>query len=87
MPGNVNPVADEREGLLAYLAQQRYVLRLAAHGLTDAQARAVPTKSSLSVGGVGSSSTSRRPSGAGSTCCCSGPARTAASTTTPAASR
>jgi uncharacterized damage-inducible protein DinB len=45
-------VADEREGLLAYLAQQRYVLRLAAHGLTEEQARATPTNSALSVGGL-----------------------------------
>ncbi len=52
MPGNVNPVQDEREGLLAFLAQQRYVLRLAAHGLTDEQARVKPTASSLSVGGL-----------------------------------
>jgi uncharacterized damage-inducible protein DinB len=52
MPGTVAPVADEREGLLAYLAQQRYVLRLTAHGLTDEQARATPTVSPLSVGGL-----------------------------------
>ena len=52
MPGNVNPVKDEREGLLAFLAQQRYVLRLAAHGLTDEQARMKPTASSLSIGGL-----------------------------------
>ena len=52
MPGNVPPVADERHGLLAFLAQQRYVLRLAAHGLTDEQARAVPATSALSVGGL-----------------------------------
>ena len=52
MPGNVNPVADEREGLLAFLAQQRHVLRLAAHGLTDDQARIAPTASSLTVGGL-----------------------------------
>ncbi|MQA84264.1 MAG: DUF664 domain-containing protein [Streptosporangiales bacterium] len=52
MPGQVPPVADEREGLLAYLAQQRLVLRIAAYGLTDEQARATPTKSSLSVGGL-----------------------------------
>ncbi|MEV6908732.1 DinB family protein [Amycolatopsis sp. NPDC051071] len=52
MAGNVPPIADEREGLLAYLEQQRYVLRVAAHGLTEEQARAVPTKSSLSVGGL-----------------------------------
>src|SRR5438270_227026 len=52
MPGQVPPVADEREGLLAYLAQQRAVIRLAAFGLSDDQARAVPTKSALSVGGL-----------------------------------
>jgi uncharacterized damage-inducible protein DinB len=49
MPG---PVADEREGLLAFLAQQRDVLKCAAHGLSDAQARLAPTVSTLSVGGL-----------------------------------
>lgn len=52
MPGLVAPVADEREALLAYLAQQRLVLRLTAHGLTDDQARATPTASPLSIGGL-----------------------------------
>jgi uncharacterized damage-inducible protein DinB len=52
MPGSVAPVADEREGLLAYLAQQRYVLRLTAYGLTDDQARQAPTPSSLTIGGL-----------------------------------
>jgi uncharacterized damage-inducible protein DinB len=52
MPGSVSPVADEREGLLGYLAQQRYVLVLAAHGLSDEQGRLAPTPSSLSVGGL-----------------------------------
>jgi len=52
MPGSVPPVADEREGLLAYLAQQRHVLRVAAHGLTDDEARATPTAGALSVGGL-----------------------------------
>ena len=52
MPGNVRPVADEREGLMAYLAQQRSVLQIAAYGLTDQQARAVPTRSALSIGGL-----------------------------------
>jgi uncharacterized damage-inducible protein DinB len=52
MPGQVPPVADERTGLLAYLAQQRYVLRIAAHGLTDQQARQTPTRSALSIGGL-----------------------------------
>ncbi len=52
MPGNVPPVADEREGLLAFLAQQRHVIRIAAYGLTDEQARATPSASQLSVGGL-----------------------------------
>jgi uncharacterized damage-inducible protein DinB len=52
MPGNVAPVANEREGLFAYLEQQRYVVRLTAHGLTDEQARLTPTVSTLSVGGL-----------------------------------
>jgi uncharacterized damage-inducible protein DinB len=52
MPGLVPPIADEREGLLGYLDQQRHVLRVAAYGLTDEQARATPTASSLSVGGL-----------------------------------
>jgi uncharacterized damage-inducible protein DinB len=52
MPGSVPPVTDEREGLLAYLAQQRHVLRLTSYGLTDAQARETPSASSLSVGGL-----------------------------------
>jgi len=52
MPGQTPPVADERDGLLSYLAQQRLVLRLAAFGLTDEQAGQSPSVSSLSVGGL-----------------------------------
>jgi uncharacterized damage-inducible protein DinB len=52
MPGNVPPVRDEREGLLAYLAQQRDGVRFAAYGLTDEQARATPAVGTLSVGGL-----------------------------------
>jgi len=52
MPADVPPVADEREGLTGYLAQMRYVVRLAAHGLDETQARARPVPSALSVGGV-----------------------------------
>jgi uncharacterized damage-inducible protein DinB len=52
MPGQVPPVADEREGLLAYLAQQRAVIRIAAYGLSDEQARLAPTAGPLSVGGL-----------------------------------
>jgi hypothetical protein len=42
MPGLPSPVADERHGLLSFLAQQRYVLGLTAYGLTDAQIRLAP---------------------------------------------
>jgi hypothetical protein len=52
MAGSVPPVADEREGLLLFLAHQRYVLRVAAHGLSDEQARLTPATSTLSVGGL-----------------------------------
>jgi uncharacterized damage-inducible protein DinB len=52
MPGQVGPVDNEQEGLLAYLAQMRYVVRLTAYGLTDEQLRATPTASELSVGGI-----------------------------------
>ncbi|HVV10812.1 DinB family protein [Amycolatopsis sp.] len=52
MSANVRPVTDERDGLLAFLAQQRHVLRTAAYGLTDEQARRAPSRSALSVGGL-----------------------------------
>jgi uncharacterized damage-inducible protein DinB len=52
MPGDVPPVADEREALLGFLAQQRYVVRIAAYGLDDAQARERSSSSALSVGGI-----------------------------------
>jgi uncharacterized damage-inducible protein DinB len=52
MPGQVRPVADERDGLLSYLAQMRYVLKLTGYGLTPEQLRATPTASPLSVGGL-----------------------------------
>ncbi len=52
MPGSVRPVADERDALMSYLAQQRLVLRVAAFGLTDEQARQAPTVSPLTVGGL-----------------------------------
>jgi uncharacterized damage-inducible protein DinB len=48
----VPPVADERAALLGYLAQQRYVLRLTAYGLTDDQARQAPSASPLTIGGL-----------------------------------
>jgi hypothetical protein len=49
MPGLVRPVIDERDGLLAYLAQQRHALRGAVRGLTEGQAWATPTVSTLSL--------------------------------------
>lgn len=53
MPLNVPPVADERDGLLQYLAMQRASLRATVFGLTEAQARAKPIPSSdLSLGGL-----------------------------------
>ena len=52
MAGTPYPVPDERSGLLSFLAHQRYLVRVAAHGLTDEQARATPTNSALSVGGL-----------------------------------
>ncbi|MCU1344302.1 MAG: hypothetical protein JWL70_568 [Acidimicrobiia bacterium] len=51
MPGNVRPVSCERDGLMAFLGQQRQVLRLTAYGLTDEQAR-ITLPGGLSVGGL-----------------------------------
>jgi uncharacterized damage-inducible protein DinB len=52
MPGTPGPVADERAGLIAFLAQQHLVLRITAHGLTDSQARSSASVSTLTVGGL-----------------------------------
>ena len=52
MPGQTRPVADERDGLLAFLTQARYQLKLTGYGLTPEQLRATPTASVLSVGGL-----------------------------------
>ena len=52
MDANARPVADERDGLLTFLAQQRRVLKAAAYGLTPEQLRATPSASALSVGGL-----------------------------------
>jgi uncharacterized damage-inducible protein DinB len=52
VPGNAPPAPDERSALLSYLEQQRCVLRVSAYGLTDEQARAAPTASALSIGGL-----------------------------------
>jgi uncharacterized damage-inducible protein DinB len=52
MPGQPPPLTDERQLLLAYIAQQRDGIRNAAYGLTDQQARLTPCASSLSIGGL-----------------------------------
>ncbi|HEY6932667.1 MAG TPA: DUF664 domain-containing protein, partial [Marmoricola sp.] len=52
MPAMPPPVIDEREGLVAYVAQQLDAFRAVAFGLSDEQARATPTPSSLSVGAL-----------------------------------
>jgi uncharacterized damage-inducible protein DinB len=53
MPGQAPFHAGEHDLLLGYLAQQRYVLRLTAHGLTDDQARTpAAAPSPLTVGGL-----------------------------------
>ena len=53
MPGLAPPLSNERDLLLAYLAQQRQGIRNAAHGITDDQARQTPVAtSSLSIGGL-----------------------------------
>jgi uncharacterized damage-inducible protein DinB len=45
-------VTDERDGLLTFLAQQRDGLCASVFGLTDEQARAAPSASGLSLGGL-----------------------------------
>jgi uncharacterized damage-inducible protein DinB len=52
MQASTPPVTDERDGLMVFLAQQRGWVRAAAFGLTEDQARATPTSSTLSVGGL-----------------------------------
>jgi len=52
MPGQTRPVADERDGLLTFLTQVRYQLKLTGFGLTPEQLRATPSASVLSVGGL-----------------------------------
>ncbi len=52
MAATVPPVANEREGLLEYLAHERYKLKVTAFGMTEEQARATPSASELCVGGL-----------------------------------
>jgi hypothetical protein len=52
MPAMPAPFDTERDGLVAYVAQQLDAFRSVAFGLTDEQARATPTASALSVGAL-----------------------------------
>jgi uncharacterized damage-inducible protein DinB len=52
MAGLTPPTFTERDTLIEFLRQQRYVLKVAAHALNDEQAQATPSISALSVGGV-----------------------------------
>jgi uncharacterized damage-inducible protein DinB len=52
MPMNAPPVNSERDGLLAFLEQQRQAVRNATYGLREDQARLTPTPSGLSLGGL-----------------------------------
>lgn len=52
MPGTPRPVADERDALLTFLGQQRHLMRVSVHGITDDQARQTPSVSTLSLGGL-----------------------------------
>ncbi len=49
---NTRAVTSERDGLLAFLEQQRQAVRNACFGLSDDQARREPTPSVLSLGGL-----------------------------------
>lgn len=46
------PVSDERDALCQFLVYQQSAFVAVAYGLTDDQARATPTASSLSIGGL-----------------------------------
>ena len=45
-------IVNETDALVGYLDDQLAALRVSAHGLTDAQARATPCRSALSIGGL-----------------------------------
>lgn len=52
MPGMPPPATDERTLLLNFLAFQQNAFVAVAHRLTDEQARATPSASALSIGGL-----------------------------------
>lgn len=52
MPALAPPVTGERDALRQFLAYQQDAFIAVVHGLTDEQARATPTVSALSLGGL-----------------------------------
>jgi uncharacterized damage-inducible protein DinB len=52
MTWNPPPVQDERHALSTLLRHLHGALRNATHGLTDAQAREIPTRSAISLAGL-----------------------------------
>ena len=52
MPMHAPLAPDERRSLLAFLEHERQAVRHAAYGLREEQARATPTPSGLSIGGI-----------------------------------
>ena len=52
MPGMPPPGTDERQTLIGFVAFQQNAFFAVAHGLTDEQARATPSVSALSIGGL-----------------------------------
>jgi hypothetical protein len=52
MPGLAPPVTDERDALRRFVAYHQSAYFAVAYGLTEEQARATPTASSLSIGGL-----------------------------------
>jgi uncharacterized damage-inducible protein DinB len=52
MPAQPPPVANERDGLIAYLDQQRDAFASVAYGLTEEQIRLAPTAGTLTIGGL-----------------------------------
>lgn len=52
MPTLARPVRDERHALREFLSYQQSAFVAVAYGLTDEQARATPTVSALSIGGL-----------------------------------
>jgi hypothetical protein len=52
MPALAPPVTDDRDAVLTFLEYHQSAFFAVAYGLTDEQARATPTVSSLSIGGL-----------------------------------